>query len=91
MGAGQLQVCTEIMLRGFKIVTGLNQGLQKYLDEMGMASVDDAVGQLYKNVTSFDYLLKQSKSEKVRTTSRPAPAAISAWFPVKTRATTPSS
>lgn len=65
MGAGQLQVCTEIMIRGFKIVEGMNKGLEKYMDEMGFKSVDDIVGTLYKNVTSFDYLLKHSSSEKV--------------------------
>ncbi len=65
MGAGQLQVCTEIMLRGFKIVQGMNKGLEKYMDEMGFTSVDDIVGDLYTHVTSFDTLLKKSSSEKV--------------------------
>ncbi len=66
MGAGQLQVCTEIMLRGFKIVTGLNQGLEKYMAEMGFKTVNDIVGDLYKHVTSFSHLLDVSGSEKVK-------------------------
>lgn len=66
MGADMLQVCTEIMIRGFKIVKSLNLGLEKYMDEMGLASVDAIKGDLYRKVTSFDFLLKQSKSEKVR-------------------------
>jgi dihydropyrimidine dehydrogenase (NAD+) subunit PreA len=66
MGAGQLQVCTEIMLRGFKIVSGLNKGLEKYMDEMGISSMDGVIGDLYQRVTSFDTLLKKSSSEKVR-------------------------
>lgn len=66
MGAGQLQVCTEIMLRGFKIVKGMNQGLEKYMDEMGVSSVDALVGDLYKNVTSFSHLLDVSSSMKVK-------------------------
>src|SRR5205823_4178888 len=53
MGAGQLQVCTEIMIRGFKIVEGMNKGLEKYMDEMGFKSVNDIVGNLYTKVTSF--------------------------------------
>lgn len=66
MGADQLQVCTEIMLRGFKIIQGMNQGLEKYLDKMGLIRIDEAKGKLYENVTSFDHLLKISKSEKVK-------------------------
>jgi len=66
MGASQLQVCTEIMIRGFKIVSGLNKGLEGYLDKMGFQAIDEAKGELYKNVTTFDYLLKNSSSEKVQ-------------------------
>ncbi len=66
MGAGQLQVCTEIMIRGFKIVEGMNRGIEKYMGEMGFKSVNDIVGDLHKHVTSFEFLLKQSASEKVK-------------------------
>lgn len=66
MGAGQLQVCTEIMIRGFKIVQAMNKGLEKYMDEMGFRTVNDVVGDLYTKVTSFDFLLKHSSSEKVK-------------------------
>ncbi len=66
MGANQLQVCTEVMIRGFKIVQGLNQGLEKYLDTMGYQSITQAMGNLFENVTSFSHLLKTSSSEKVK-------------------------
>lgn len=66
MGAGMLQVCTEIMIRGYKIVRGLNLGLEKYMNTMGYTSVDQIVGDLYSHVTTFDFLLKNSKSEKIR-------------------------
>ncbi|NBT58152.1 NAD-dependent dihydropyrimidine dehydrogenase subunit PreA, partial [bacterium] len=66
MGAEQLQVCTEIMIRGFKIVSGLNKGLESYLDQMGYQTIDQAKGDLYKNVTSFEFLLNHSSSEKVQ-------------------------
>ena len=66
MGASQLQVCTEIMIRGFKIVSGLNKGLEGYLDKMGFQTINEAKGDLYKNVTSFEYLLQHSSSEKVQ-------------------------
>lgn len=65
MGANQLQICTEIMLRGFKIIRGLNQGLEKYMDEMGIQSVSDLNGDLYRRVTSFGFLLEKSLSNKV--------------------------
>lgn len=65
MGASQLQVCTEVMIRGFKIIQGLNQGLEKYMDQMGYKTLDQVKGTLYKNITSFDFLLKHSHSEKV--------------------------
>jgi dihydropyrimidine dehydrogenase (NAD+) subunit PreA len=66
MGADQLQVCTEIMIRGFKIVAGMNKGLESYLDQMGFDSISEAKGDLYKSVTSFETLLKHSSSEKVQ-------------------------
>lgn len=66
MGAGQLQVCTEIMIRGFKIINGLNQGLEKYLSDQGYNSVNDIKGDLYKRVTSFGVLLDKSSSNKVK-------------------------
>lgn len=65
MGAGQLQVCTEIMIRGFKIIEAMNRGLEKYMEQMGYTTLDQVKGELYKNITSFDYLLKHSSSEKV--------------------------
>lgn len=66
MGAGQLQVCTEAMIRGFKIIDGMNKGLEKYMAEMGITKASDLVGDLYKRVTSFETLLKNSSSEKVQ-------------------------
>jgi len=65
MGASQLQVCTEIMIRGFKIIGGLTKGLEEYMDKMGFTTVEQVKGELYKNITSFDFLLKNSASEKV--------------------------
>jgi dihydropyrimidine dehydrogenase (NAD+) subunit PreA len=66
MGATQLQVCTEIMLRGYKIVEGLNSGLEKYMDEMGVSSVQGLIGDLHKRITTFGHLLEKSSSNKVK-------------------------
>lgn len=44
MGAGGLQVCTAAMHHGFSIVEDMVDGLNNYLDEKGIASVEDLVG-----------------------------------------------
>jgi len=54
------------MIRGFKIIDGMNKGLEKYMAEMGITKASDLVGDLYKRVTSFETLLKKSSSEKVQ-------------------------
>ncbi|NBY20731.1 hypothetical protein EBQ74_10940 [bacterium] len=46
MGAEQLQVCTEVMIRGFKIIDGMNRGLEKYMSEMGIARASELIGTL---------------------------------------------
>lgn len=66
MGADQLQVCTEIMIRGFRIISGMKTGLEKYMDETGIRSVAELKGDLYKKVSSFSHLLEISSSMKVK-------------------------
>ncbi|MEZ4749492.1 MAG: 4Fe-4S dicluster-binding protein [Bdellovibrionota bacterium] len=66
MGADQLQVCSEIMIRGFKIIQQLNKGLARYMEEMGYSRLQEVKGELYKSVTSFETLLKTSSAEKVK-------------------------
>lgn len=65
LGADLLQVCTEIMIRGFKIVGKLNRGLQDYMEKMGFTHLEQVKGDLYKSVVSFERLLQESKNEKV--------------------------
>ena len=45
MGATGVQVCTAAMHHGFSIVEDMIDGLNNYLDERGLASVMDLVGQ----------------------------------------------
>lgn len=45
MGASNVQVCTAAMHHGFRIVEDLLDGLSAYLEEKGLASVQDLVGQ----------------------------------------------
>lgn len=44
MGAGSVQVCTAAMHHGFRIVEDMIDGLNNYLDEKGLANVDELVG-----------------------------------------------
>ncbi|MBU2645023.1 NAD-dependent dihydropyrimidine dehydrogenase subunit PreA [bacterium] len=56
LGATNVQVCTAAMIYGFKIVEGLIEGLNDFLDEKGMASVHDLVGRAIPTVTDWKYL-----------------------------------
>ena len=56
LGATTVQVCTAAMVYGFKIVEGLIDGLNDFLDEKGMASVHDLVGRAVPSVTDWKYL-----------------------------------
>lgn len=56
LGAGNVQVCTAAMTYGFKIVQEMISGLSDYMDEKGLASVDELVGRAVPNVTDWQYL-----------------------------------
>ncbi len=56
LGATTVQVCTAAMVYGFKIVEGLIDGLNNFLDDKGMASVHDLVGRAVPSVTDWKYL-----------------------------------
>jgi dihydropyrimidine dehydrogenase (NAD+) subunit PreA len=44
LGSTSVQVCTEVMLRGYRIVEDMIEGLSDYMDTHGFASVDQMVG-----------------------------------------------
>ena len=44
LGATSVQVCTAVMHYGYRIVEDMIDGLNNYLDEMGMKSVNDLIG-----------------------------------------------
>jgi dihydropyrimidine dehydrogenase (NAD+) subunit PreA len=66
LGASHLQICTEIMVRGVRVIQGFNQGLESYMEQMGISSVENLVGNLYEKVTNYKTLLTKSFSAKVR-------------------------
>ena len=44
LGSTSVQVCTEVMLRGFRIVEDMNEGLSEYMKTKGLATIDQMVG-----------------------------------------------
>jgi dihydropyrimidine dehydrogenase (NAD+) subunit PreA len=56
LGAQNVQVCTAVMVYGFKIIDDLTDGLSNFLDEKGMTSVSELVGRAVPSVTDWQYL-----------------------------------
>jgi dihydropyrimidine dehydrogenase (NAD+) subunit PreA len=44
LGASSVQVCTEVMLRGYRIVGDMIEGLTQYMRDKGFARLDDLIG-----------------------------------------------
>jgi len=44
LGSSSVQVCTEVMLRGYRIVEDMIEGLESYMVDKGFQSVDEMVG-----------------------------------------------
>ncbi len=56
LGAGNVQVCTAVMHYGYRIVEDMIDGLNNYLDEKGIASVNDIIGKSVNRVTDWGNL-----------------------------------
>ena len=44
LGSTTVQVCTEVMLRGYRIVEDMNEGLSNWMKEKGFEKLDDFIG-----------------------------------------------
>ena len=44
LGASTVQVCTGAMLQGYEMIEGLCAGLERFMEERGIARVADLVG-----------------------------------------------
>ena len=44
LGASSVQVCTEVMLRGYRIVEDMNEGLATWMQQKGFARLTDFIG-----------------------------------------------
>jgi dihydropyrimidine dehydrogenase (NAD+) subunit PreA len=56
LGCGTVQVCTAAMTYGFKIVEEMIDGLSRYMDEKGYATIEDFRGLAVPNVTDWQFL-----------------------------------
>ncbi|MFO0749281.1 MAG: NAD-dependent dihydropyrimidine dehydrogenase subunit PreA [Myxococcota bacterium] len=44
MGASSVQVCTEVMLRGYRVVEDMIEGLETWMEEKGFQRLDQLIG-----------------------------------------------
>ncbi len=58
VGATTVQVCTEVMLHGYGVITKMVRGFEEYLDAKGFASAMDLVGKTLPFLTSHELLRK---------------------------------
>jgi len=56
LGASNVQVCTAVMHHGFRIIEQLCDGLDSYLDDRGLASVQALVGAAKDRITTWENL-----------------------------------
>jgi len=56
LGANALQVCTAVMLYGFKIIEDLTEGLSDFMDAKGYKTIDDFRGKALPNTVNWNDL-----------------------------------
>ncbi|MDF2231533.1 NAD-dependent dihydropyrimidine dehydrogenase subunit PreA [Albimonas sp. CAU 1670] len=56
LGAGNVQVCTAAMTYGFRVVTEMATGLERWMSEAGHPSTSAFQGRAVPNVTDWQYL-----------------------------------
>ena len=56
LGANALQVCTAVMLYGFKIIEDLTEGLSDFMDDKGYKTIDDFRGKALPNTVNWNDL-----------------------------------
>ncbi len=56
LGSSSVQVCTEVMLRGYRVVEDMIEGLNTYMDEKGIANLDGLVGKAIPSYSEWGNL-----------------------------------
>ena len=60
LGADAVQVCTEVMINGYGVISGLKSGLLNYLESKGFDSISDLKNIAIEKITSHEKLNKKS-------------------------------
>jgi dihydropyrimidine dehydrogenase (NAD+) subunit PreA len=56
LGSSSVQVCTEVMLKGYRIVEDMIEGLSDYMDSHDMKTMDDIVGRAVPSFSDWGNL-----------------------------------
>lgn len=56
LGCGNVQVCTAVMVHGFRIVEDMISGLSNYMDQHGYQTIEDFRGKALPSVSDWRYL-----------------------------------
>jgi dihydropyrimidine dehydrogenase (NAD+) subunit PreA len=59
VGAGAVQICTEVMLNGFAVIKPMLQGLEQYMQRKGIKSLGDICGLAAPKMISHESLSRQ--------------------------------
>jgi dihydropyrimidine dehydrogenase (NAD+) subunit PreA len=59
VGAGNVQICTAVMLHGFDIIRDLTSGMDNYLEEMSLNSISEIIGKSLPFLSDHDSLPRQ--------------------------------
>jgi len=61
VGADVVQVCTEVMVNGYAIITAMKKGLTEYLESKGFNSPEDLKNRAIGNLSAHKELYKQKQ------------------------------
>jgi len=59
LGSDAVQVCTEVMINGYGIISGLKSGLLNYLEAKGFSNISDLKNIAIPKITSHEKLNKK--------------------------------
>lgn len=65
VGAQSLQVCSAVMLNGYRIVKDLKKGLLQYMEEKGFETINDFVGLALPNIVRHNDLSRAYRLKSV--------------------------
>ncbi|HEY3313840.1 MAG TPA: NAD-dependent dihydropyrimidine dehydrogenase subunit PreA [Bacillota bacterium] len=61
VGARTVQVCTEVMRHGFRVIEDFTDGLRNYLEDKGLSRVDELIGKALPYITEHSQLPRANK------------------------------